>query len=68
MLIKTQKQLIKTIKYELSQSQIDYKHITELIKLLEKTDELRRNKWNEEKFGIYNDIADKCFSTDDIPF
>ena len=51
--------------------------ISQYIEVLKDIDQLRRDVWDEEKFGVYNDMAqeafynetlDEDFTIDDIPF
>lgn len=57
--------------HELVAPMTDYAQINRLIKTIEEIDKLRRDAWNDEKFGDYNKSANEAlelFNSDDIPF
>jgi len=65
---KLQNYLTKTLIREIQDASCDFKKCIKLLKQIESLDIDRRDAWDTEKFGAYNDIADKMFTTDDIPF
>ena len=58
----------KAIKEHLSEPMIDFNTIRELVETMEKVDSERRETWNDEKFGTYDEISRQVFDRDDIPF
>jgi len=48
----------------------DYPKVTLYLKIIKDIDTKRRERWNKEKFGSYEDLADEVlnFNSDDIPF
>lgn len=67
-LYKIQSSIVNDCKNCLSNSTIDFHSLNDLIFILKKVDNTRRETWHQEKFGPYEKIADKIFSSDDIPF
>jgi hypothetical protein len=73
-----QKTLKKSIRASLNRLNCDYDKIKELVEVIGKLDNLRRNTWNHEKFVTYEEIANEVFSeindkskelyVDDLPF
>lgn len=69
----TQKTLEELAKFEIDQAMTDYTKVNRLLKVIKEVDQIRRKTWNEEKFGVYDEIADNVtslnnFCEDDIPF
>ncbi len=75
----TQDIIRKALKKMLDQPDWDFDKAKELLYLMSKIDILRRQTWNDEKFGVYEEIADEAmkeftvnndneFSSDNIPF
>jgi len=63
-----QKSIERLIKKEIDSPMSNYDEIDNLLKTLKLVDNLRRETWNKEKFGAYDDMAKEAFCADDIPF
>ena len=68
----TQTTLETMLKNEIDNPMTNYAKVNRLTKLIKEVDTLRRETWNNEKFGQYDNIADMYisndFNSDDIPF
>ena len=64
----TQETLESIIVSEINDPMTDYKKVNLLLKTVKEVDKLRRETWNNEKFGVYEQIVDEAFNSDDIPF
>lgn len=57
-------------KREIDNPMTDYTKLNRLLKMIKEVDTLRREIWNNEKFGACEEMADNVmnFTADDIPF
>lgn len=68
----TQKTLEQLAKNEIDNpTMTNYSKLNNLLKVVKYIDKLRRETWNNETFGAYEELADntiKMINSDDIPF
>jgi enamine deaminase RidA (YjgF/YER057c/UK114 family) len=62
-----QRTLETLCKREVDQPMTDYSKLNRWLKTVKEIDLMRRELWNEEKFGECESLVDKIYS-DDIPF
>lgn len=68
-----QKTLETLVKLEVDFAMSNYSKVNNLLKVIKDVDKLRREVWNNEKFGASEMIADETMkvlniNSDDIPF
>ena len=70
--LKTTQITLETLaKKEIDSPMTSYAKVKRLLKIVQEVDTLRRETWNEEKFGESDKVANilyNDFSSDDIPF
>lgn len=66
----TQLTLEQLVKIEIDKPNTNYAKVNRLTKVIQEIDILRRETWNNETFGEYEEIVDNAlsFCSDDIPF
>ena len=65
----TQRVIEQIIKSEIDEPMKDFSKIKRYLKFLDEIDNKRRETWNNEKFGSYEEFTDNLIDIcDDIPF
>lgn len=60
--------MVEKIQDEVKKPDADFSIIAVWSEVTAKIDAQRRFQWNDEKFGVYEEIAAHVFASDDIPF